>query len=116
MVKYRLFISLFCLVTVVLLMVQNWSQTTSVTLGSQHWPAVSVGTLLLGVVLLTSVSLLLRFMDLATILRNRMQQDTLRREKAQVVAETSSDQVCALEAKINTLEKALEQALSSSRA
>lgn len=108
------FVALLCLVPAVMLVVQNWSVQAPITLGQTTWPTVSVGlTILLGI-LLVSISLLLRVSHSVKGLQDVVRRYEIRREQAEATSEASGDSVKALEAKIQTLETALEKALSRS--
>lgn len=106
--------SLLCIILAVFVLVQNWSGSVSVTIGNQTWPSVMLGPVLLSLFVLGALASFFRLWGMASMLRSRIKHDELRREKAEVKAETSSDQIRALESKIQTLEKALEQALGTS--
>ncbi len=74
---------------------------------------VSLGFVMLGFWLLGTLGALFKYWQAAQQLKSSMKQYELRREKAEVKAEVSTDQIRSLESKIQTLEKALQQALAS---
>jgi hypothetical protein len=95
------------------LIAQNWYTSIPITFLSQHWPSMMVGPVLLGTTLFSALAVFLRQLSVTRQFQSEMKQWELRREKAEVKAETSTDQIRVLESKIQTLEKALQQALSS---
>ncbi len=107
-------LSLLAVVFGVTLAVQNGSQVITFHLGQSTLTQVSLGSLF-GVMFvagfLAALFQSLRWLD---VLQSRLKRYELKREKAEVTAETNADQVKVLESKIKTLEKALEQALSPS--
>lgn len=113
----RMLKNLFILVLAIFwldLLVQNGARMVPLSLGNLFWPAVPLGGLLLAAsVAIAAIAGLLGWQAVARI-TSRMKQDELRKEKAQVQAEISTDQIRVLETKVQTLEKALEQALSGS--
>ncbi len=107
-------VSILCIVLVAVVVVQNWEQYLSVTFLSRTIPNISLGLVLLAISLVSGLAVFFKLWDISQRLAGEIKQYELRKEKAEVKAETSSDQVRVLESKIQTLEKALEQALSAS--
>lgn len=105
--------SLFCITLIALLVVQNWQMQTPLTVAGTTWPAVSLGGVILVASLLSGLGLFFRLWNVMQRMQTGIKQSELRKERAEVRAETSGDQIRALESKIQTLERALEQALSS---
>lgn len=105
--------SLVATITAAIFIFQNWYTATSVSFVSWTWPQMSVGMALLTTFILGSLGTFFKSLSVFTELRGDVKQYELRKEKAEVKAETTTDQVRALESKIQTLEKALEQALSA---
>lgn len=106
-------LSLAALIVAVVLVVQNFGEYVPLRFLNLSMEAVPLGILLLVAVLMGSATIFFRMLDIAMHLQGRLKQFEHRREKAEVSAQTSSDQVNALEAKIETLEKALERALAA---
>ena len=109
------FLSLLFLVLGVTLAVQNGAQHIHVMLGRSVIPDVSMGTLLGVAFVFGFLTAFMQLLKIAFALQSRLGSDELRREKAEVSAETSSDKVKALEAKVATLEKALSQAIDAKK-
>jgi hypothetical protein len=108
------FVSLFCIVLVAALTLQNWYNDTAINLGNQAFAPLPLGAVILVTFLLGSGAAFFTLWGLTNQVRAQVKHAELRKEKAEVKAETDSDQIRALESKIDTLEKALEQALSTS--
>jgi len=108
------FVALLCLVPAVMLVVQNWNVVAPVTLGQVTWQHMPVGAVALICALLVSVSLLARVSLAVKGLQDVVRRFDMKREQAEASHEASSDAVKALEAKIKTLETALDKALSRS--
>jgi uncharacterized integral membrane protein len=100
-------------VAAVLLVAQNWAGEMSVMFLAKSWGPYPQGLVLLKLFALGALAGLCLYWNSRTQYNREIKHFELRREKAEVKAEASTDQVRVLESKIQTLEKALEQALSS---
>lgn len=98
---------------VLAIIVMNWSQPVNLSLGQYTLTQFPLGGALLGVYGLTLAAMGAQLLQQISVIASRMKQFELRKEKAEVRAETQTDQVKALESKIKTLEKALDQALKA---
>jgi uncharacterized integral membrane protein len=97
-----------------LFLVAAGNVSTYILLNFPPIAGISLGIVILAAGLLGVLSAFGFSMVKRQTMRTEIKQYELRKEKAEVKAETTSDQVRVLEAKIQTLEKALAQALSSS--
>ena len=105
-------LSLAVLVVLILTGVQNNSTDVSLTLLSGslvEWP---LGLVILVCALLGAVTMAGLVMPLLAQYRQKNQRSMRTAEKLEVTAESSGEKVKALEAKIQTLEKALDDALA----
>ncbi len=114
LIKYLMHLAtlLFAVIAIALI-AQNMDQAVDIQLFNRGWEQVSLGL----TYLIALVSGLIICFSLVWPRVARLQAEAkhyeLRKEKAEVKAESSSDQIRVLESKIQTLEKALEQALST---
>ena len=108
-------LSIACLLAVLIAVFQNWATPARLVWAQWVWTGVPMGAVILGSFLLGIAGVFFRFWELSRLMRAELKQYELRREKAEVRAESTHDQVRALESKIQTLEKALSQALKQDR-
>lgn len=106
--------TLLCTLVAGLLIVQNWETSISLALATAVWPQVSLGSVLLVVYALGALATLIKSWGAYLRICQDMKHYELRKEKAEVKAETHTDQIRTLESKIKTLETALAQALAAS--
>ncbi len=92
--------------------VQNWSVMTPLQIQGGQMITLSLGQVLLLSGSILMIANLLSFLRIYNPLQRRLKQFELRKEKAEIQVETTSDYTKALEQKVETLEKALQQALS----
>lgn len=107
----RLIPGLFTLLCVGLIM-NNINTPITLALTEQQHITLPLGGLIAAMYLLGIFAVVFVTLGLKNKLINQVKQQELRREQAQVSSETASDQIRALEAKVSTLEKALEKALT----
>ncbi len=105
-------ISLLFIAVLAILIVENWPVSTPLLLPNGAHASASLGGIILTGAILAMVPAIMRQWLSVGQIQNQIKQFELRREKAEVKAEVNQDQVRVLEAKIQTLEKALDQALS----
>lgn len=97
----------------VALVVQNLDVWVPVSFLSLHAPAVSLGALLAGSALLLGVGILLKMWERLLLLGTQQKRTSRELERRDVSTEEAESQVKVLESKIQTLEKALSEALKS---
>jgi hypothetical protein len=104
-------LSIFLLAGVVVLIFSTWLMPVSISILGNLYPDLPLGGLLAMVGVAVGLAVLLKGWEYLATIRHEARRIERNRERAEVTAEASSDKVKALEAKVETLEKALSKAL-----
>lgn len=108
-------VSIVFLALTLSLIVQNFSAEVPVQFLSWNLPQVSLGLLLAVVSLLMGGGILLRMWDQVLILSDQKKRASRELERKDVSKEEAEGKLKVLESKVQTLEKALSEALKSNQ-
>jgi uncharacterized integral membrane protein len=96
----------------VALIINNMATPATLLFNEASSYSLPLGVLLAAFFTLGIVSSTCAYLGLKTRLMTKVKQQELRREQAQVSSESAQEKINALEAKVRTLETALEKAVS----
>ena len=103
--------SMITFVLALLVAYQNWATPVDLAFLQWQFPAFSLGVALVVVGILLSVSISMQMASLAALLNSRQRKAERELERKEVDREGAAERVKVLEAKVDTLEKALSEAL-----